>query len=53
MTTPTTTDTKRRAAAPLPPRWVIRAAWTIHRAIYAVTRRPAGPASGRPPSSGG
>ena len=35
MTTPTTTDRGRRA--PLPPRWVIRAAWTIHRAIYALT----------------
>ena len=35
MTTPTTTDRVRRA--PLPPRWVIRAAWTIHRAIYALT----------------
>ena len=36
MTTPTTTDRGRRA--PLPPRWVIRAAWTLHRAIYALTR---------------
>ena len=35
MSTPTTTD--RRRPAPLPPRWVIRAAWTIHRAIYALT----------------
>ena len=41
MTTPTTTDRGRRA--PLPPRWVIRAAWTIHRAIYAPHARPAGP----------
>jgi F420H(2)-dependent quinone reductase len=36
MTTSTTTDRGRRA--PLPPRWFIRAAWTIHRAIYALTR---------------
>jgi F420H(2)-dependent quinone reductase len=36
MTTPTTTDRGRRA--PHPPRWFIRAAWTIHRAIYALTR---------------
>ena len=35
MTTPTTTDRGRRA--PLPPRWVIRSAWTIHRAIYALS----------------
>ena len=35
MTSPTTTDHGRRA--PLPPRWVISAAWTIHRAIYAFT----------------
>jgi F420H(2)-dependent quinone reductase len=35
MTTPTTTDRGRRA--PLPPRWVIRAAWTIHRAIFALS----------------
>ena len=35
MTIPTPTDHARRA--PLPPRWVIRAAWTIHRAIYRVT----------------
>lgn len=35
MTTPTTTDHQR--PAPLPPRFVIRAAWTIHRVIYALT----------------
>ena len=36
MTTSTTTERRRRA--PLPPRWVIRGAWAIHRAIYAFTR---------------
>jgi deazaflavin-dependent oxidoreductase (nitroreductase family) len=36
MTSPTTADSGRRA--PLPPRWVIRAAWTVHRAIYSLTR---------------
>ena len=36
MTTPTTTDRARRA--PLPPRWVIRAFWAFHRAIFALTR---------------
>ena len=35
MNAPTTTDGRRPAL--LPPRWVIRAAWTIHRAIYALT----------------
>jgi F420H(2)-dependent quinone reductase len=25
-------------AAPLPPRWVVRVAWAIHRAIYSLTR---------------
>ena len=35
MTKPTTTDRGRQA--PLPPRWVIRAAWTIHRAIFGLT----------------
>ena len=34
----TTSDTDRSRKAPLPPRWVIRGAWAIHRAIYAVTR---------------
>lgn len=32
----TTTSTPR--PAPLPPRWVIRAAWVIHRAMYSITR---------------
>jgi F420H(2)-dependent quinone reductase len=36
MTTPTTTDRGRRA--PLPPRWVIRTFWSIHRAIFVLTR---------------
>ena len=36
MTTPITTKPARRA--PLPPRWVIRAAWIAHRAIYRLTR---------------
>ena len=35
MTKPEPTAPK---SAPLPPRWVIRAAWAIHRAIYSVTR---------------
>jgi deazaflavin-dependent oxidoreductase (nitroreductase family) len=35
MTAPTPTDRSHRA--PLPPRWVIRGAWMIHRAIYALT----------------
>jgi len=34
-TTQTPTQSERRAA--LPPRWFIRAAWKIHRAIYSVT----------------
>jgi deazaflavin-dependent oxidoreductase (nitroreductase family) len=29
------TPTRR---APLPPRWFIRAAWVVHRAIYSITR---------------
>jgi deazaflavin-dependent oxidoreductase (nitroreductase family) len=33
----TSTDTDRGRKAPLPPRWVIRLAWAIHRAIYALT----------------
>ena len=36
MTTPTTAEPERRA--PLPPRWFIRIAWTIHRAMYSLTR---------------
>ena len=36
MSDPTSADQKPRRA-PLPPRWVIRAAWAIHRAIYRVT----------------
>ena len=36
MTSPTTADPGRRA--PLPPRWVIRAAWAVHRRIYGLTR---------------
>ena len=35
MTTQETTPPPR---ASLPPRWVIRAAWVVHRAIYSVTR---------------
>lgn len=35
MTTPSTTDRKR--PAPLPPRFVVRGAWAVHRAIYALT----------------
>ena len=36
MTSPTAADPRR--PAPLPPRWFIRVAWAIHRAIYRVTR---------------
>ena len=36
MTTETGTTPARRA--PLPPRWFIRSAWVIHRAIYRLTR---------------
>jgi deazaflavin-dependent oxidoreductase (nitroreductase family) len=36
MTTPTKTERGRRA--PLPPRWVIRTFWAIHRAIFVITR---------------
>jgi deazaflavin-dependent oxidoreductase (nitroreductase family) len=36
MTTQTPAQPARRA--PLPPRWFIRAAWVIHRAIYSITR---------------
>ena len=50
MTTPTTTDRGRRA--PLPPRWVIRAAWTVHRAIYSLTRGRLGCAARRPSGGG-
>jgi deazaflavin-dependent oxidoreductase (nitroreductase family) len=34
----TTQDPTQPKAASLPPRWVIRGAWAIHRAIYSVTR---------------
>ena len=35
-----TTQTPARPArpAPLPPRWFIRAAWLVHRAMYSITR---------------
>jgi deazaflavin-dependent oxidoreductase (nitroreductase family) len=36
MTTQRPTQPPRRAS--LPPRWFIRAAWVIHRAIYSLTR---------------
>jgi deazaflavin-dependent oxidoreductase (nitroreductase family) len=36
MTIPPTAKSARRA--PLPPRWVVRVFWVIHRAIYALTR---------------
>jgi deazaflavin-dependent oxidoreductase (nitroreductase family) len=36
MTSPTTTERGRRA--PLPPRWVIRMFWAIHRAVFTFTR---------------
>jgi F420H(2)-dependent quinone reductase len=36
MTIPTPARSAR--GAPLPPRWVIRVFWVIHRAIYALTR---------------
>jgi len=36
MTTQESATTKRRA--PLPPRWFIRAAWSVHRGIYRITR---------------
>jgi deazaflavin-dependent oxidoreductase (nitroreductase family) len=36
MTAPTATEPGRRA--PLPPRWFVRSAWAIHRAIYSLTR---------------
>ena len=49
-TTPTTTDSGRRAR--LPPRWVIRSAWTIHRAIYSVTGGRLGLRRRRPKSGG-
>lgn len=47
MTAPTTTEAPRRRP-PLPPRWFIRAAWVIHRAIFNVSGgryglRPASP----------
>jgi F420H(2)-dependent quinone reductase len=35
MTTPGTAEAPRRA--PLPPRWVIRSAWTIHRLLFRIT----------------
>ena len=35
MTTPETVKPGKRA--PLPPRWVVRGAWSIHRLIFAVT----------------
>jgi F420H(2)-dependent quinone reductase len=35
MTSPTTATARR---APLPPRWFIRIAWAVHRAIYVLTR---------------
>ena len=46
MTSRTGGQTARRA--PLPPRWVVRTFWTIHRRLYALTRgrfglRPATP----------
>jgi len=36
VTTPTTAQPRR--PAPLPPRWFIRVAWAVHRAIYRLTR---------------
>ena len=36
MTTHVTASTAK--PAPLPPRWIIRAAWMVHRAIYSLTR---------------
>ena len=35
MTTTPTADAKR--APRLPPRWVVRGAWVLHRAMYRVT----------------
>jgi deazaflavin-dependent oxidoreductase (nitroreductase family) len=35
MTPPTTTD--RQRPAPLPPRFIIRGAWIVHRAIYVLS----------------
>lgn len=35
--TPTTTPSTRRA--PLPPRWFVRSAWVIHRALYRILGR--------------
>ena len=29
---------ERKGAAPLPPRWFIRIAWAVHRALYRITR---------------
>ena len=34
----TTRETTTPPRAKLPPRWVIRAAWVVHRAIYSLTR---------------
>jgi F420H(2)-dependent quinone reductase len=31
------TDTQATTRAPLPPRWFIRAAWVVHRAVYSTT----------------
>ena len=36
MTTPTTGNKSARRA-PLPPRWIIRSAWAVHRAIYSLS----------------
>jgi F420H(2)-dependent quinone reductase len=39
VTSPTPATAARTRRAPLPPRWFIRSAWLIHRAIYAVSGR--------------
>jgi hypothetical protein len=31
-------ETKATRPASLPPRWVVRSAWAIHRAIYSLRR---------------
>ena len=31
-------STGPKAVASMPPRWVVRVAWVVHRALYAVTR---------------
>ena len=50
MTTQAGTTSKR--SAPLPPRWVVRGAWAIHRAVYSLTRGRLGLRSATPETWG-